>query len=65
MDPLVQSILVGVISSVGTIAAIKVEMRWLRRDVDGLRKWAQEHARHHARQDGEAVAPLPFTTTEH
>lgn len=38
MDPLVQSILVGAISAGCTIAAIKVELRWLRHDVDRLNK---------------------------
>lgn len=38
MDPIVQSILIGAISAGCTIAAIRVELRWLRRDVDHLNK---------------------------
>jgi len=38
MDPIMQSVLIGAISSACTIAAIRVELRWLRRDVDRLNK---------------------------
>ena len=38
MDPIVQSILIGAISAGCTIAGLRVELRWLRRDVDRLNK---------------------------
>lgn len=42
MDPLttaiVSAVVSGLVASLGTIAAIRVELRWLRRDVDNLNK---------------------------
>lgn len=44
MDPtsllpiLVSSAITGIVSSIATVATIRVELKWLRRDVDDLRK---------------------------
>lgn len=32
------SVMAGVVSSIATIAAVRVELRWQRRDIDDLRR---------------------------